>query len=84
MQKISSRLSAGIVVLTTVICLLLGGIGSYFLYSTSLSDLKNTSTIASTAYANSLSKSLQQYKQAAEIIARDNRITDLQLSLIHI
>jgi methyl-accepting chemotaxis protein len=81
LKKISTRLSLGIVTLAISICLVLGGIGSYFLYSTALTDLKTSSTIASEAYSGSLSKSLQQYKQAAEVVARDSRITNLELSL---
>jgi len=75
------RMLLNICSLTVVICVILGSISSFILYTNANNNMESSVNSNAQAYAESVSRAIEIFKIKAEAVAKNDSITDMTLSL---
>jgi len=75
------RMLINICSLTVVICIILGSISSYILYTNAKNNMEDSVNSDSQAYTESVSRAIENFKIKAEAAATNDSITDMALPM---
>jgi len=75
------RMLLNICSLTVVICIILGSISSFMLYTNAKNNMESSVNSNAQAYTESVSRAIEIFKIKAEAVATNDSITDMTLSM---
>lgn len=75
------RMLLNICSLTVVICIILGSISSFILYTNANNNMESSVNSNAQAYTESVSRAIEIFKIKAEAVATNDNITDMTLSM---